>query len=233
LTELTSVDAGASNFLPFSADLSRAGTRVTIPAFTLANIRKVTLTNSASWQLVGLGNPSRAAATAGNITPMSFPRMFEDTVGNKGFWTDHAASAFAANTDVAMALAGNRIGVATELSDGNTLNVINAVGTTANLVNNSWAMALSNAGPQAGSLYVLQKTAAATTLQSGWSLVTVPGTPGAAVTSLGAGVEAIIRVGAQAASQFTWMKTADGATLPASLKAGEAVFVYSKTGGAL
>lgn len=234
LTELTSVDSGASNYLPFSADLSRAGTRVTIDPFTLANIRKVTLTNLASWQLVGLGNPSRMAAAAGNIKPETFPRMFEDTVGNNGFWTDHTAGTFNANTDVAMALAGNRIGVATELSDGNTLNVINAVGATANLVNNSWAMALSNAGPQAGSLYVLQKTAAATTLARGWSLVTVPGTPGGtAVTSLGAGVEAIIRVGAQAASQFTWMKTADGATLPASLKPGEAVFVYSKTGGAL
>lgn len=239
LTELTSVDPGASNFLPFSADLTRAGTRVTIPAFTLANVRKVTLSNSTtSWQLVGLGNPSRAAAPAGNISPASLPRMFENTVSNKGFWTDHAANVYpAANSDVAMALSGNRIGVATEVSsDGNTMSIINnsvTVPPSANLVNNSWAIALLNPGTAADNLYVLQKTAAATTLGAGWSLVTVPGTPGAAVTSLGAGVEAIIRVGAQAASQFTWMKTADGATLPASLKAGEAVFVYSKTGGAL
>lgn len=238
LTELTSVDPGASNFLPFSADLTRAGTRVTIPPFTLANIRKVTLNSSTtSWQLVGLGNPSRAAAAAGNITPMTLPRMFENTVSNKGFWTDHAASVFAAGADVAMALSGNKIGVATEVaSDGNTMSIISNATTvppSANLVNNSWAMALLNAGTAADSLYVLQKPAAATTLAAGWSLVTVPGTPGAAVTALGAGVEAIIRVGAQAASQFTWMKTADGATLPASLKAGEAVFVYSKTGGAL
>jgi len=85
-------------------------------------------------------------------------------------------------------------------------------------------------------------------LAPGWSLVTVPGTVGATVTSLGSSVDAVIKVGAQVGltgttlaaagtgagfgkGQFSWFAV-DG-TMP-SLTAGEAVFVHAKgTGGPL
>jgi hypothetical protein len=222
VTALTSVDSGAANFVPFSADISRAGTRAVLPAFNLANIRAVTPVNSANWQLVGAGNPARAAGVAGNITPQSLPRMFEATVGDMSLWTERTA----ANNgkDMALALVGNKTTVATELSNGSTLSTI----TGASFVPGSAAIAFANAdNTETGTLFVMQQAApaAGVKLPVGWSLVTVPGVPGATVTALGAGVEAVIRVGA-GASQFTWLK-ADGA-MPA-LKAGEAVFVYSKT----
>lgn len=88
-------------------------------------------------------------------------------------------------------------------------------------------------------------------LPAGWSLVNIPGVVGTPVTSLGDKVDAVIKVGSQAdvvvvnrdnppldppvlqttQNQFTWIKATDGA-MPA-LTAGEAVFVYSKTGGSL
>lgn len=239
ITELTSADSGAANFVPFIPDLSRPGTRTTLPTLTLANVRKVTLNNSASWQLVGLGNPARAAGAAGIITPASFPRMFESSVtsagtatGSLGFWTDHSdvTTYTDTNTDIAMAMAGNgRVGVATELSSGATVsNITNATGAST-FVPGSAAIAFANSNPQAGSIYVTQGTApaAGVKLPIGWSLVTLPGTPGTAVTTLGAGVKALIRVGAQAGtSQATWLL---GETVPTGMVAGEAVFVYSST----
>jgi hypothetical protein len=97
----------------------------------------------------------------------------------------------------------------------------------------------------AGKLFVAQATGVfapataltAPKLDAGWSLVTVPGTVGAAVTSLGTVVDAVIKVGAQVGAtagagtgQFTWLAT-DGA-MP-SLTAGEAVIVHAKAAGSL
>lgn len=230
-TMLTSADPTAANFMPFAPSLvTGLGTRTTL-ATDMAKITKLPLAASTAWALYGLGNPATAAAPAGHVA--SFPRRFIGIDGSAAapgtvvgqpvsFWTNDTAV-----KDLALTMVANKPYVATELANGNTLSTI----TSASFVSGANALAWSNdiAGVAGDHLDVLQSATAVTPkVGAGWSLVTVPASGTLNATT----VDAVIGVGAQASSQFTWVTT-DGASALPTLTAGEAVFVHSKAGGNL
>ncbi len=249
-TLLTSANPAAANYVPFAANLlTMKGTRTTLSntatgSFDVSKLKALPLAPSSNWALYGFGSPE---VNKGADLWKAFDRNFVGLDTTSGFpmsfWTNDGNSG-----DAAIALLGNKAGVAVETGyQGGTTSTI----TGASVLKGSNALAWSNdqsgnwQGPNSAysvatltdSLFVQQAAASAVRVPAGWSLVTVP-----ASGTLGAGVDAVIKVGAQAdfvnypsgpstQNQFTWIKATDG-TMPA-LTAGEAVFVYSKAGGAL
>jgi hypothetical protein len=283
-TLLTSADPLAANYMPFKPDVLNMATgtggiavRGTVP-LSVTDVKAFDLPVSANWALYGFGKPAMAAKPAVATAPdKAFPRKFVGLVTKSGaaldgkpvsFWTGDAGLIGPPNTggDLAMSMAANKVGVATELQTdtgsltGPTLSNIGDANTVKNAVAIAWRNAdgaLDGATAKLGKIYVAQATGpfapvapatlAAPTLAPGWSLVTVPGTLGASVSSLGDKVDAVIKVGAQVGftgttlttqgtgsgvgtGQFSWFAV-DGA-MPA-LTAGEAVFVHAKAAGAL
>ncbi len=230
-TLLTSADPLAANFVPFVPDwFNTAGTATVLPAQDLAKFRKVTPhASTANWQLLGLGTLARVAKGPAGHTP-SFPRTF---VGlNSGvpasLWTNDAAG-----SDMALALAGNKTAVATEL--GSNKDTLSTLSLDTSMVKDAAALAWKNdTNDSTKPMYVLQTSATtpAVKLPVGWSLVNVPstGTLNAGAASATVGVQAVLRLGAQATTQSSWFVTDGGSP---SVTAGEAVFVFSKAGGPL
>lgn len=228
-TQLTSAHPGAANYLPVMPDLYSAGKRtmlgvapgVAAPTtgtpvnINLANYKVNTLVNSTAWALMPVGNV--------NVKTVDIPRSFvgvnKSTGAPTSYWTNDGEGA-----DMAAAMAGNKVGLATELGDnGDTLSTIGLV----NFVPGAAALAFANdATSTSQTLTFAQAAAFAAKVPAGWSLVTVPAA-GLNTTTVGA----VLRVGAQVSSQLTWFSATDGA-MPA-FAAGEAVFVYSAKGGAL
>ncbi len=262
-TLLTSADPAAANYVPFSPDIfnkvtgtggvaMRAETKLSV-----TDVKALAIPASANWALYGLGKPAMATKPAVTVTAdKAFPRKFVGLNTSSGlpvsFWTNDGAGA--SSDDIALALAGNKVGLATELmtdtgaTTGPTLSNITDTSYVKNAVALGWMDengATDGGAGVVGKLYVAQATGVfapataltAPKLDTGWSLVTVPGTVGAAVTSLGTVVDAVIKVGAQVGAtagagtgQFTWLLS-DGA-MP-SLTAGEAVIVHAKAAGSL
>lgn len=242
-TQLTSASPNAANYLPYSPNLySLSGTRTTLgvaPGFAaptdgktaavpilLSNYKVDNLTNSTAWALLSLGTP------AGKLvldTPRSFVGIDSDlaTGGTglvKSYWSSGAAGPGDGNTsDMALAMVGNKVGVATELSSGDTLSTIS----NATFVAGASALAFKNDSPGPLQTLTFAQAAAPASVKvpAGWSLVQVP-TGGLNSAT----VESVLRVGAQTTANVTWFK-ADGA-MP-SFTAGDAVFVYSPKGGSL
>lgn len=268
-TLLTSANPAAANYVPFDANLiTMKGTRTTLSnsatGFDLSKLKALPLANSTSWALYGIGAPD---VKAGKDLMKAFDRNFvglDITSGQpRSYWTNDGSSG-----DAAIALLGSKASVAVETGNqgGTTSTIVDASmkkGAAAlawsNDIQGNWSGPSSYAVPTLTDVLFVQQQQPTTTaavagavkLPVGWSLVNIPGPVGSAVTALGAGVDAVIKVGAQANStdqndncwnqaqtsatctqnQFTWIKSTDG-TMPA-LTAGEAVFVYSKLGGAL
>jgi hypothetical protein len=252
-TLLTSANPAAANYVPFSANLiSMSGSRTTLSntaaGFDLSKLKQLPLAWSGNWALQGLGSPDVAK---GKDLMKAFDRNFvgiDITSGYpQSFWTSDGSSG-----DAAIALLGSKAAVAVETGwQGATSSTIVDASMLKGAAAFAWAN--DNSGNWQGPnnqyavptltdvLFVQQVAAGAVKVPAGWSLVTVPGAVGSAVAALGAGVDAVIKVGAQAdfvnangpttQNQFTWIKSTDG-TMPA-LTGGEAVFVYSKAGGAL
>ncbi|MFA6544485.1 MAG: hypothetical protein WCS99_08670 [Limisphaerales bacterium] len=222
---LTSADPLAANFLPYEPNLmSGLGTRKDM-AIDLSKIRKVTPAASTQWALYGFGNPAHAATPPLNHKPL-FERRFvglNSTGLPVSLWTNDGNS-----KDLALAMVGNKTTVATELkSNGETLSTIAPTSFVAGAVGLAWANDVSTDNTKP--MFIQQGAAMTSKVPVGWSLVTVPSTgllPTATV------VNAVIKVGSQLASgkQYTWVT---GDTTAPVLSAGEAVFVYSKLGGAL
>ena len=273
-TMLTSADPYAGNYLPFAPDVLTFTTgtggiavRAKSP-LSVTDVKSFDLPVSNNWALYGFGKPAVNAKPPAGVKPdTAFPRKFVGLDTDAGtpmsFWTNDAALAADA-ADIALAMTGNKVAVATELltddgkKTGPTLSSITDTSVVKNAVAYGWRNAdgaSDGATGVLGKLFVAQATGSfapattlpAPTLAPGWSLVTVPGTAGAAVTSLGTVVDAVIKVGAQVGfsgttltaagtgsglgnGQFTWFAV-DGA-MPA-LTAGEAVFVHAKASGAL
>lgn len=274
-TLLTSAEPGAANFLPFVPDvfgtsyptgtgngsgkatvLSNtlsppvAPALVGLPggAFDTSRITKVGLQDSTGWALYGMGSPDRSATPAGSL--LSIPRAFvglDLKTGNPtSYWTNDTGT-----SDMALAMAGNKVSVATEGAAPPAGTYWNVPDTLSNIAPSSFvakAVALAQANDviarKYGSpstllrdaLFVQQTTPAiavgAVILPVGWSLINVPA---AGLSAAGVGVaaiEGVVKVGAQATTQSTWFKT-DGTALSTVLGAGDTAFVFAKTGGKL
>jgi len=221
---LTSANPRAANFLPYEPNLqSLSGTRTEI-ALDLSKIRKVSPAGSTNWALYGMGTPAYAAKPPADHKVL-FERDFVGLDAGKpvSLWTNDGFGA-----DMAMAMVGNKTFVSTELkANGETLTTITPTSYVAGAEALAWANDKNSDGSKP--MFVQQAAAVTSKVPVGWSLVTVPSTgllPTATV------VNAVIKVGSQLASgkQYTWIT---GDTTPPALTAGEAVFVYSKLGGAL
>jgi hypothetical protein len=236
-TQLTSANPGRVNYLPFEPNLaSLKGTRTVLgvapgiagPVTGTAAPANIDLTKykkgrvdqtSQAWRIGTSINPANVA-----IAPpgASFARNrvgLDDTGVPVSAWTGDGAG-----TDMAMRMTNSKVFLATELGDNKgTLSTITGATATPGAV----ATAFKSDGVP--NIPVSIATAQGNPVSSvkvgpGWSLVAAP-----AATLNATTVDAIIRVGAQAASQFTWLK-ADGPQ-PA-LTVGEGVFVFSsKLGG--
>lgn len=255
-TMLTSADPNAANYLPFTPDITNTAAqaaRATVK-LSLTDIKALLLPNSVNWALYGFGAPAEKQAGKSQLE-----RMLVGLDTNSGlpasFWTEDNS-----DTDMAMALAGNKVGVATELKriDGETSGVTLTNITAQNVVAGAAALAWSNdrgtidgGNAVLGKIFVAQATgafapskpAAAPKLPAGWSLVTVPA-DGSFDT---ANVDAIIKVGAQVGmgegtdsransgagtDQKSWFAE-DGVNALPTLTAGDAVFVHAKKAGDL
>jgi hypothetical protein len=225
LNLLTSAHPLATNFVQFSPNLiTGLGSRTTLST-DLAKIKKLAPATSTNWALYGLGSPgSNAVAPAGHNP--HFVRWFVGIQNASSqpasFWTSDGAG-----SDVALTMKANQVSVATEVgANKGTLSTIQASSFVAGAAAFAWKN--DAAGVTNDHVDVLQAgtpAAGSVKVNKGWSLVTVPATMAAAVP---ASVDALIKVGAQVSSGYTWVKSADAATTPLpSLTAGEAVFVYS------
>lgn len=243
---LTSADPGATNFLPFEANIlvgkdGRKGLRgvdSTGAAIALdVNLIKPSiggtgsnkdlpksLVNSTSWQLVGVGQMDRKAPPA----PKDFARMFvslDRTAGAKfgaprALWTGQGDSG---TSDVAMTMLGGKTGVASEASTGDTVSTI-ALG--ANAPAGRFAFAFANDVAAANQrLFFLTKTTALTgNLPAGWTLMSANSAWKAG--GLPSGVTHLLKVGAGYTTPVTWF-TGDGASTNL-VDADEPVFVFVK-----
>jgi hypothetical protein len=126
---------------------------------------------------------------------------------------------------MAMTMTNSKVSVATELGvNKGSLSTISSTSFTPGAVAYAFK---SDAAPNADVVFSNAQGAAVTSkVGPGWSLVAAP-----SINLNSTTVEAIIRVGAQAASQFTFIKGDTGGQPP--LTVGEGVFVFSKAGGAL
>lgn len=258
-TQLTSANPQAVNYLPFAPDVLNKATgsggvykRAPL-VLSVTDVKALPLPASSSWALYGIGNRALAAKPAVTVSAVdAFTRDFiglETVTGTpKSFWTNDSG----AWGDMALTMAGNNVGVATDLTTaaavGSTLSTIAPANVVKGAVGLAWANANGATDGGAGTkgkLFVAQATGAfapttaapAPTLAPGWSLVNVPGAVGAPVAALGSVVDAVIKVGAQVGAvagagngQFTWL--AEDGAMPA-LTGGEAVFVHAKAKGNL
>jgi len=233
-TQLTSANKDATNYVPFEPNLytlsgtrtvlgvapgvagkftATTGSAATIP---LSNQNVVTLNNSTAWQLFNMGTP---AGTAGHAAPRSFVGIDSSTGAVTSYWTNDGLAA-----DMAFAMAGNKVGVSTELATS-TLSTID----NAKLVTGAATLAVKN--DVAGATQTLtwaQAAPVAAKLAAGWSLATVPAS-GLNSTTVGA----VLKVGAQSGGDVTWFKDDVGNGAITQFAAGTPVFVYSKAGGNL
>ena len=224
---ITSANPLAKNFVPFVPDwFNTTGKATQVGTISLAatDMKQITPNSSSTnWQLIGLGSPNEnTTAPAGHVP--SLPRSFVglDTATGDIFdmWSldrdteDH---------DMALALAGNKTAVATELADGSTLSTIVA----ASYVKSGNALAWHNDDNDSDkTLFVMQAAipTSGVVLPVGWSLVNMP-----SGTISATSVQAVLNIGAQAGTgQTTWFAD-DGGT--PSVTAGKAYFVFSKSGG--
>lgn len=240
-TLLTSADPTAANYMPFAPDvMNRAtgtggiATRATA-LLSVTDVRSFDLPKSPNWALYGFGNPATKAVATGpasgpSVSPdKAFPRMFVglDTVNGdpESFWTTDT-NAVQNKGDIAMSVAGNAVGVATELTSdtgkltGPTLSNIGGENLVKGAVAVGWANeqgAADGATAKLGKIYVAQATgpfapavaAPAPKVKKGWSLVTIPGTVGQTGTLNATTIDAVIKVGAQVGLTGTTL-TAEG-----------------------
>lgn len=222
---VTSADALASNFVPFRTNLSQtkdAG-RIDLGNITLANLVKADLATSTSWQLVGAGFLDRKAPT---ILAAGLPRLFVqlDTtdVVPEAVWTNDQKTG-----DMALSMVGNKAGVATEGTAGDTVSTFAPKGNAVafGFMNDGGTNAKQN-GTGLKSLFFMTKASEDVALPAQtWSLVSVPTSW---TTSLPTGISMILKVGAgYGTSNVSWSKDAGDAAI--TLKANEPVFVFSKT----
>ena len=250
-TLLTSSDPKAANYLPFTPDVFNKSATITRPsnmATDLDAIKRVAPVPSNSWALYGLGNPALATTQpTAAVAAAQWPRQFvglghvdSNHIAPVSFWVGDGVG-----RDMAMTMVGGVPNIAAELGYTNLPagGAPQYLGTTTSLTMNNVigaaAMAWlndSNNGNNANGdgndeLDVLQAGKVGATLTAGWSLVTIPAS-GTINTNT---IDAIIKVGAQTASSYTWVKAADSASTPNPLLTpGEAVFVHAAgTGGAL
>lgn len=241
-TLLTSADPTASNYLPFAPDVMNRATgtggiavRATAP-LSVTDVWAFDIPVSANWALYGFGNPATKAVATGPASAASasaasasgpavspdkaFPRMFVGlntvTGAPESFWTADGVGALpiAKQGDIALSIAGNNVGVATELTSdtgnltGPTLSNIGGVNQVKGAVAVGWSDergATDGATAKLGKIYVAQASgpfapavaAPAPKVKKGWSLVTVPGTRGSTGTLSSATIDAVIKVGAQ------------------------------------
>lgn len=198
----------------------------------------VTLKNTTAWQLFNMGTP---AGTAGHAGPRAFIGINSDgkTGGNgmvQSFWTNDnrdlnndgdsgdGGESVADSNDMAFAMAGNKVGVSTELATS-TLSTIDKFKFVAGA--NTLAFKDGTAGADK-TLTWAQAAPVAAKLAVGWSLATVPAS-GLNSTTVGA----VLKVGAQSGGDVTWFKDDVGNGAITQFTAGTPVFVYSKAGGNL
>jgi hypothetical protein len=223
---ITSAEPGMSNYLPFSANLiTGKDGRVALPAIdvskikpTMANGNPKALAAFSTWQLVGVGALDRKS-TAANIVAKDWPRLFVTLAAGVPVsnWTGVGDSLSA---DLAMTMQGNKSGVASEASTGDTTSTI-SLGTNANAAR--FAFAFANDGGTADKLFFLTKTPASTKLPVGWSLISAPASW---ATGLPADVSHALKVGAGYTTPVTWV-AGDGSSAGVVAE-GEPVFVYAK-----
>ena len=247
-TQLTSANPGRLNYVPFEPNLaSLKGNRTVLGAPTksstsgiaapflaltgtpanidLANYKVGTAVNEAvttAWRIGSSVNPAVA------LVPPPSASFVRNRVGLKGdglavsTWTGDGAGA-----DMAMTMTNSKVFLATEL--GNNKGTLNTI-TNASYTPGARATAFKGDAFPATSVSFANAQGAPITggvkVGVGWSLVSAP-----SATLNSSTVDAIIRVGAQASSQFTWIKATDG-TQP-TLTVDEGVFVFSSKGGTL
>lgn len=220
---ITSADAGATNFVPFVPNLLAPKDGRT--SFTVDNslVLTDTLNAATTWQLVGVGNLDRKATAPA----LFWPRLFVSLNGTdqpKSIWNDTATG------DLGLTVFGNKSGVASEATSGDTLSTI-SFGNTASPA--GFAFGFANDIGATDKLFFLTKALPATpkvTLPGGWNLVTVPSTwvttfPAATGTT-GAGITHLLKVGAGYSTPVSWVLGDTGST--PTLKAGEPVFVFTR-----
>lgn len=234
---LTSAEPGMRNHLPFNPNLlsgkdGRIGmagndsTGAVLPV-DVTLLKPVTssgapgkLANSTAWQLIGVGSLDRKA-TAAAIAPKDWPRLFVTLKAGgvpQANWTgvgDNAAK------DLALTMLGNKTGVASEGTGGDTVSTI-ALGANASAAR--FAFAFSNDAAAADPMFFLTKAAASSKIPVGWSLISAPASWKAG--GLPADVTHLLKVGAGYTTPVTWF-TGDGASTNL-VEADEPVFVYAK-----
>lgn len=254
LNMLTSADPLAGNFMPWAPNLQTGlGTRTTL-ASNLAKLNKLAPVASTNWALYGLGDPFVLAAPPLGHVP-SFERTFVGIAASDGypksFWTNDGQDA---GEDMAMTIVSKVVSVATELgASKNTLSTFKPASFVKGAQGLGWkndavgVVKVTNSANTGDHIDILQNATAPAAgkivVGPGWSLVTVPSAMTAAAGL--AKVDAIIKVGSQVTSGYTWIKKDDGGTIGTvapnvgvpttvpALTAGEAVFVFSTAGGAI
>lgn len=241
-TQLTSANPADVTHLPFAPNLaSKLGTRTVLGvapgiAGTAAAAGPVNI-DLAKYKVIdvdlnvknwSIRTPTSPAFVAVPPPSASFARgqVGIDPANGRPIssWTADGVVDPDAGADMAMTMKNSAVFLATELGfKKGTLSTI----TSASFTPGAAAIAFKSDGfpAQSVTFSAAQGATVSPAVGIGWSLVTVP-TGG----TFAAAVDAIIRVGAQAATQFTWLK-ADGAQ-PA-MTSGEGVFVFSKAGGKL
>jgi hypothetical protein len=178
------------------------------------------LAASTGWQLVGVGALDRKS-TAPSVAPNLWPRLFV-TLKTGGIpqanWTGVGDTG---TTDLALTMLGNKTGVASEATSGDT---VSTIGLGANANGARFAFAFSNDAASADPMFFLTKTSASSKIPVGWSLISAPASWKAA--GLPADVSHLLKVGAGYSTPVSWF-TGDGASTNL-VEDGEPVFVYAK-----
>lgn len=217
---ITSAETGASNFLPFAANLLNKDGLGQVQGTAAGNILDISKVGStsvgggSSWQLVGLNALSRAK---GAKTALSLPRTL---VGLNGFGTPTSVwSNDGAHKDLALTMLGNSVGTAVESKDKD----VESVNLGSNASAEGFAFAFSNDG--AGTtVFVANAAAADVKLKAGWNLVSLPKATKA--SAVAGGVTMLLTSDLKG----SWVKSnASGqADADFNLPAGAPVFVYLK-----
>jgi len=216
---ITSAETGASNFLPFAANLLNKdglgqiqGT-ATDGILNISKVGSATVAGSGSWQLVGLNALSRAK---GAKTALSLPRTL---IGLNGGTPTSIWSNDGAHKDLALTMLGNSVGTAVEAKDKDVETV--ALGTNASA--EGFAFAFNNDG-LGYKVFVANAAAADVKLKAGWNLVSLP--KAISTSALPGGVSMLLTSDLKG----SWVKANASGAADANfnLSAGAPVFVYLK-----